>query len=588
MTSKSMTKQQQPLPVLPQDWHPEPYQLAGVKFLLENPEGALFLQPGLRKTSITLAAIKILLKEKKIHRVLVVAPPRVCRSVWPREVQKWKDFNMMKVQVLHGLKKEEAIQEEADIYCTTFYMLEWLFGITKQKQVKVGPKWINFDPALLPDYGKFNSFMFKGKKVVVKSDVQLDMVSAEVLKRKDAEEIASLAASAVALKAYKTRHIYAYDLAKFEKLGIDVLVIDEISKFKNTTTERFEALKSVLPSFGRRWGLTGSPIANGLMNLFGIMYVINLGKSLGQYISHYRRTFFYPTGYGGYTWKPQEDAKERIYARIAPYVFRLDSKNLIKLPKIITNPIKVQLPPDARKAYDEIEEEFITELENRGSTSIIVAVNGGAAAQKCRQIANGGLYLPQKIDKKGLKDGKREWIDLHTAKVEAVEDLLDEIGGEPCMVTYDFAHDLARLKAHFGNDVPHIGGGVSAKESDAILEQWNANELPIMFVHFQAMAHGLNAQEGSAHHIIVHSLTADYELFDQLIRRLVRSGNKADKVFVHFIIAEDTVDEAFMLILNKKEDEQTDLNEAMAVYTMRRYGRDIRKSSVSTAKRLKK
>lgn len=483
-----------------QPWNPEPYQKEGVKFLLEHAAAGVFLDPGLRKTSITLGAIKILKREGLLHRALVIAPLRVCHSVWPKEVKKWKDFEHLRVETLHGPDKEAALRRDADIYLINPEGLPWLFGVQKQK--------------------------VEGRK-----------------------------------KATIT-----YDLTRFKELDADTLVIDEISKFKHSNSERFQILRPLLTKFDRRWGLTGSPAPNGLLDLFGILYIIDLGRALGSYITHYRAAYFNPTGYGGYTWVPQQGAEDAIYERISPCVFRLADEDYIKLPQLIENIIKVELPPKARKIYDELEEEFLSEVDG----DIITAVNAGAASVKCRQVANGGLFLAQNVDEHGRKASKREWLDLHTEKIDAVADLLEELNGSPAIVTYDFEHDLSRLLKAFGKDSAVIGGGVSAKKSDLIVDSWNRGELPWLFGHPAAMGHGLNMQDGNAQHIIWHSLTWDYELYDQLIRRLRRSGNKAERVFVHHIVAKDTVDEAVLLALRKKKRTQGALFEALREYSKAR------------------
>ena len=360
--------------------------------------------------------------------------------------------------------------------------------------------------------------------------------------------------------------VLKYDLKRFKNLKIDTLIIDEISKFKNASSDRFQILKPLLEKFDRRWGLTGSPAPNGLLDLFGILYIIDLGRALGPYITHYRASYFSPTGYGGYTWVLQPKAEELIYKRIAPCIFRLSDKDYVKLPKLIPNVIKIELPPKVRKIYDELEEEFLSEIDG----DIITAVNAGAASIKCRQVANGGLFLAQLVDEQGRKASKREWIDLHNEKIDAVSDLLDELNGAPAIITYDFEHDLARLLKAFGKDSAVIGGGVSAKKSDLIVDAWNRGELPRLFGHPAAMGHGLNMQDGNAQHIIWHSLTWDFELYDQLIRRLLRSGNKAEHIFVHHIVAKDTIDEAMLLALKRKKRTQSALLDALKEYSVAR------------------
>jgi SNF2 family DNA or RNA helicase len=476
--STSATAKKLAPPASPKPWEPLPYMMKCVKFLLEHAGAGLLLDPGMRKTSITLAAVKVLKKEGLLERVLVIAPLRVCHMVWPAEAHKWKDFNGLRVEVLHGSKKEEALERDADVYCINPEGLPWL--------------------------------MQEGR---------------------------------------------------FEKLGIDTLVVDESSKFKRTQTVRFKQLKPVLTTFKRRWILTGSPNPNGYLDLFGQIYILDLGNALGRYITHYRTQYFYPTGYGGYTWMLQPGADKRIQAAIKPLTMRLAAEDYIQMPEVVPNVIRVELPEKARKVYDEMEEEMFTTLEG-GAT--VTALSAGAASVKCRQVANGGLY--HMYDPANPSVGKREFTNLHLEKVDAVRELADELNGAPLLVAYEFEHDLARLRAAFGKNVPYIGGGVTPTQCKFIEAEWNKDKIPVLLGHPAAMGHGLNFQEGSCQHIVWHSNTWDYELYDQFIRRVRRSGNKHKQVFVHHIVARDTIDEAMLRAIKAKRRTQNALLDALKTY----------------------
>lgn len=264
----------------------------------------------------------------------------------------------------------------------------------------------------------------------------------------------------------------------------DVLVVDESSKFKNSNTKRFKIIRDMIPEFTRRYILTGSPAPNGLINLFGQIFILDMGNALGRYITHYRNKFFYPTGYGGYTWELQEGADQRIYDAISGLVMRMAAKDYLELPPLIRDidqgkPTYIDLPPKAQKIYNQMETLMLAEIE----AGEIVAANGAVASQKCRQIANGGIYLDHQDDIEEFTDyiKKNKIVDLdvvrkklarkdeltvetiHDAKAQAVADLVDELEGQPCLVAYEFHHDLARLRKVLGKDVPHIGGGVSQK-----------------------------------------------------------------------------------------------------------------------------
>jgi SNF2 family DNA or RNA helicase len=187
-------------------------------------------------------------------------------------------------------------------------------------------------------------------------------------------------------------------------------------------------------------------------------------------------------------------------------------------------------------------------------------------------VANGGLFKNREVDEEGRLVGSREWLHVHDAKTEAVRELVEEMAGSPVLIAYDFEHDLDRLLAEFGKDSAVIGGGISATRSDHIVARWNDGKVPWLFGHTSAMAHGLNAQEGNAHHVIIHSPNPDFELYDQYIRRLLRSGNTSSHVFVYLVVAKDTVDEVTLELLRKKDTTQGALMRAMSDYSMRRRG----------------
>lgn len=472
-------------------WQPHAYQKKAVKYLLEHAAAALFLDPGLGKTSITLAAIKLLKQKKVLDKVLLIAPLRVCYSVWPKEVEKWQDFHGLRVQVLHGSKKDEALKADADVYVINPEGLEWLLQVKKTKTPS-------------------------GK---TKVDV---------------------------------------DLRRWKALGFDTLVVDELSKFKHVATNRFKALKLVLGTFSRRWGLTGSPASNGLLDLFGQCFVLDQGRTLGPYISHYRMKYFVPS-HDGFNWTIRDGAEDEIYERLAPLALRMAADDYLDMPTLIENNIRVDLPSDVMQVYDRLENDLIAKLDNK----LVVASNAAAASMKCRQVANGGIYLDPEVEALvKLPKSKREWANLHTEKVDALAELIEELQGSPLLVAYDFEHDLDRLRERLGKDIPYIGGGVTAKRSAELEKAWNAGQLPVLFGHPQAMAHGLNLQE-MGHHVCWHSLTWDYELYDQFIRRVLRQGNKSKKVFVHHIIARGTVDEVVLAAVKSKRRGQNALFDAL-------------------------
>lgn len=482
--SKSTTRSMPLFARLAKPWSPHAYQRKAVKWLLEHGAAALFLDPGLGKTSVTLAAFNFLLKRKIASKALIIAPLRVAHQVWPVEAEDWKDFNNLRVVVLHGPKKEQLLQQDADIYVINPEGLEWLiFGSDNPRRI--------FDPR------------------------------------------------------------------RWRKLGFDTLVIDELTKFKHSKGVRFKALKLVLGSFARRWGLTGSPAANGLLDLFGQCYVLDLGNALGRYITHYRLAYFTNPDGQGWTWVLKPGAKEQIYEKIKPLALRMSAEDYLELPDLVDTWTKLDLPPKARKIYDQLEDDLIAKLDD----GRVVAANAAAASIKLRQIANGGLYVDDDVQSI-LSGMNRGTLHLHDVKTEWLQELVEELNGAPLLVAYEFIHDLERLQAAF-KDLPYIGGGVSSAQSAEHEANWNAGKYEIMAVHPASVAHGLNLQRGSAAHLAHYSMTWNLEQYDQLIRRIWRQGTKASKVFRYHAIMRDTIDETQQYALAHKTKGQRALFEAL-------------------------
>lgn len=466
-----------------QDWKPAAFQKKAVKFLVEHAAAGLFLDPGLRKTSATLAAIAFLRKRRLVKRVLVIAPLRVCYLVWPAEATLWKDFHGLRVVVLHGDDKEERLREEADLYVINPAGLDWLTG----------------------------------------------SVDGTTPNRK-----------------------------RWASLNFDTLVVDELTQFKHTKSKRFKLLKKLLPSFKRRWGLTGSPAANNLEDLFGQVYVLDEGAALGKFITHFRSRYFDPPTFG-FRWTIRPGDDELIFKKLKPLALRMAAEDYLDLPQLRENIIRVELPPKARKIYSDMESELLAIL---ASDDIITAANAGVALAKCRQVCSGAVYLDPTFD--GAQTaGPKEWREIHEAKLDALEELVDSLQGQPLLVGYEFRHDLERLLKRFGKHTPYLGGGTSMKETVRIADAWNAGAVKLLLAHPMAAGHGLNLQGSSGQHVAWFTLTWDYELLDQFNRRIYRSGTKAKHVTIHQLVARDTVDESVLSALRSKRKGQAALFAAL-------------------------
>ncbi len=479
-------------------YRPHPYQLTAIQFLLENPYAGLFQEPGLGKTSETLAAFSYLRKRGAAERMLVICPLRPAYRVWPVEAQTWTDFSGLRVVVLHGKGKDERLRAPHDIAVINPEGLEWLLGCT-------------VDEPVVDEVGNPVMNGFTGKP-----------------------------------RMRRVRYSGAAEQAGVEW---DMLVVDEATRFKHTNTLRSKLLRPHLHRFSRRVILTGSPAPNGLLDLFGQVFILDLGRALGRHITAYRNEFFYSTGYGGYTWLLQRGAEERIYERLRPLVLRMAAADYLDLPPIVYNTVHVDLPEAALRQYRSMETLLLAAVNGR----IVSAANVGASLTKCRQIAAGGIY-----------ETPDTWHHLHDAKTEAVQELVEELSGQPALVAYEFQHDLERLRRALGDETPHIGGGVPASRMAAIERAWNAGEIPVLLAQPQSVAHGLNLQ-GTRAAVIWHTIPQDLELYAQLNRRVWRQGQR-DRVVVHHIVARGTVDGVCLARLGQKDRTQQALLAALQDY----------------------
>lgn len=332
-----------------------------------------------------------------------------------------------------------------------------------------------------------------------------------------------------------------------------MLAVDESSKLKNTQTVRFRSLKKILPNFRRRYIMTGSPAAKGLMGLFGQVYVLDFGASLGRFITEFRNEYFQPAGFMGRDWQLQKGAEKRIFKKIKKLVIRFGDDQL-DMPPLTVIKRWVHLPKKARRIYDEMEEELIIKVE-KGE---VIAANAAVASGKCRQIANGGIFHNER--EKGYS-----WV--HDEKCEDLLELLEELNGEPALVAYEFKHDKARLQKFFKKHAPQfakapfVGGGTKDRELSKIMRAWDHGDLPVVFGQPQSVAHGLNMQ-GRGGIVIFFSMTWSLEDYEQFYRRVWRQGQKR-RVLVYHILAKNTVDEDMWWTIKHHDKNQRALLNAM-------------------------
>lgn len=320
----------------------------------------------------------------------------------------------------------------------------------------------------------------------------------------------------------------------------DMIVIDELSSFKNPQAKRFRALRKTLGVTQRVVGLTGTPSPNGLMDLWAQVYLLDRGERLGHTIGAYREKYFRAgarNGYVVYKWEPLKGAKEKIEERISDICVSMSAADYLTLPKRIDNVIPVRLSESEMKLYKQMEADQLLQIDDTD----VVALNAAAVMTKLLQIANGSVYS---------MDGTV--VNIHDAKLEALQEIIDTTDS-PVLVFYSYKHDLTKIM----NAIPSARILNGAND----IKDWNDGKVQVLLAHPASVGYGLNLQEGG-HTIVWYGLTWSLELYQQANARLYRQGQ--DKpVIIHHLIAEGTVDEQAMDALQHKDTSQAALLAAL-------------------------
>ena len=322
----------------------------------------------------------------------------------------------------------------------------------------------------------------------------------------------------------------------------DMIVIDELSSFKNHQAKRFKSLMKQRHRVSRVVGLTGTPSSNGLMDLFAEYKLLDMGKRLGRFITQYRQDFFVPDkcGYDRvYSWKPRPGAEQEIYRRIGDITVSMKSVDFLKMPECVINRVPVAMDSNERELYDELKTELVLSLGD----DIIDAKNAAALSGKLTQMSNGAVYSEA-----------GDAIRLHDRKLDALEDLIEAANGNPVLVAYWYQHDIQRIQERFPK--------VRTLRTSRDIADWNAGKIPVAAIHPASAGHGLNLQAGGST-LVWFGLTWSLELYQQTNARLWRQGQQAETVVIHHIITTDTIDEQIMDALERKDRTQAALIDAV-------------------------
>lgn len=325
------------------------------------------------------------------------------------------------------------------------------------------------------------------------------------------------------------------------RLDFDMVVLDELSSFKNHQSKRFRAMKAMRPKVKRIVGLTGTPSGNGLMDLWAEFRILDMGERLGRYISQYRNLYFQPDKRNGmvvYSYKPLPGAEEAIYHQIADITVSMKATDYLEMPELVSVAKEVRLSEKEMERYDELKKSLVLELPGGEVTS----ANAASLTLKLSQMANGAIYT----------DGK-DVAAIHDRKLDALDDLVESANGKPVLVAYWFKHDKDRIRERM--EARELRGPQDFAD-------WNAGKIPVALIHPASAGHGLNLQQGGSI-LIWFGLTWSLELYQQTNARLWRQGQADKTVIIQHIVAKDTIDERILNVLKHKNGTQAALIEAV-------------------------
>ena len=319
----------------------------------------------------------------------------------------------------------------------------------------------------------------------------------------------------------------------------DCVVVDESSSFKSSASQRFKAIKKVLPATDYMIALTGTPSPNGLLDLWSQVYMLDFGVSLGRTMTDYKRRFF-EADYMGYKFTPKNGSSEKIHDLIRPFTLSMGADDYLDVPARIDSTIIIDLPAKIQAQYKEFEKELILEVQD----AELEAPSAAVLANKLLQWCNGATYT----------DEHKNWITLHDEKLKALAELVEENSGENMLVAYNYKTDLIRLQKQFP-------GAVVLDKQQSTIDNWNAGQIPMLLAHPASAGHGLNLQHGGSM-LVWFGLNWSLELYQQFNGRLHRQGQTKPVRVVH-IVAAGCIDERVVDVINQKDITQNELLAAL-------------------------
>jgi SNF2 family DNA or RNA helicase len=312
----------------------------------------------------------------------------------------------------------------------------------------------------------------------------------------------------------------------------DMVIIDEASGFKNPRSVRYKSLRKVLPRTQRLVELTGTPAGNGLLDLWSQIYLLDRGERLGRTYTTYLYKYFACQDRMGYTWTPKHGAADQIQQELADICLTLSARDYLAMPDKVDNVIRLEMGDHDTRRYSELERNYMLSVDN----GAITAYNAAALSNKLLQYANGAVYTA---------DG--DWEVMHSYKLDALGDIIEEAAGQPVLVAYNYRSDLARIKERY----PHA---VAIDDGPDVIANWSAGRVQLLLAHPASAGHGLNLQHGG-NIAVWYGLNWSLELYQQFNARLHRQG-QSRPVIIHHLVMSNTIDDTVMRALSSKHATQ--------------------------------
>lgn len=473
------------------------YQKKATLHMLYHDLSMLWLGCGLGKTVVTLTSIEHRMRAGTVQKTLIFGPLRVIHAVWERESKKWNHTEHLRFSIVHGPEKKRLRQlfADADIYLCNYENMGWLSNV-------------------------------------------LD-------------------------------HYY---ISQDKPLPFQMVVYDEVTRVKNSGSQRVKGgwryfdkdkptqrrerilgWRRMISHFKFATGLTGTPSSNGYLDLHGQYLVIDNGKRLGEYVTHYKDSYF-SKGYDGWTMSVTDIGKTIIEKKIADITIKMDAEDYLTLPPLKVNDILVDLPAKAMQQYQEVEKEMFTRLDDGTEIEVF---NRASVSNKCLQFANGSPYKAPHCP---------EWSALHDEKLQALDSIVEEAAGKTILLGYTFKSDAERIMKRYSKLKPVNLTKTKAKDLTKVLDKGNKGQIKLMIGHPASLGHGIDGLNDFCRIIVWFGLPWSLELYEQLIGRIASGQRFKQPVTMHRILANDTIDLAVLDALRRKVGDQSGLKKAIQRY----------------------